>query len=159
MLKRNVYLLYLAVWFGNSPVGHNLLGETVKRLCKNAEIEGQFTNHSLRATTATRALKKGIPDKFVMERTGHRDIRSLQKYQRPETSTRIEFSNAFDSGESLSLSESLGSVKSPLKREVEQDNEIICKFAKGCDKDENPEAKPVNFNNCTFIISKDFKLN
>ena len=59
-------------------VGHNILGETVKRLCKDAEIEGQFTNHSLRATTATRALKKGIPDKFVMQRTGHRDVRSLQ---------------------------------------------------------------------------------
>ena len=54
--------------------------------------------------------------------------------------------------------ESLGSVKSPLKREVEQDNEFICKFAKGCDKDENPEAKHVNFNNCTFIISKERKI-
>lgn len=94
-----------------------------------------------------------------MERTGHRDIRSLQKYQRPDTSTRIEFSKAFDSGESLPLSESLGSVKSPLKREVEQDNEFVCKFAKGYDKDGNPDAKPVNFNNCTFVISKDFKLN
>lgn len=80
------------VWYGNTAVGHNILGETVKRLCKDAEIEGQFTNHSLRATTATRALKKGIPDKFVMQRTGHRDVRSLQKYQRPETSTKIEFS-------------------------------------------------------------------
>ena len=60
-------------------MGHNILGETVKRLCKDAEIEGQFTNHSLSATTATRALKKGIPDKFVMQRTGHRDVRSLQK--------------------------------------------------------------------------------
>ena len=93
-------------------VGHNILGETVKRLCKDAEIEGQFTNHSLRATTATRALKKGIPDKFVMQRTGHRDVRSLQKYQRPETSTKIEFSKAFDtSNEAVSLSGSIGSQR------------------------------------------------
>ena len=42
-------------------------------------------------------LKKGIPDKFVMQRTGHRDVRSLQKYQRPETSTKIEFSKNIDS--------------------------------------------------------------
>ena len=62
-----------------------MLGETVKTLCKDAEIGGQFTNSSLRATTATRGLQKGIPDKFVMERTRHREVRSLQKYQRPDT--------------------------------------------------------------------------
>ena len=91
----------------------------MKRLCKDAEIEGHFTKHSLRATTATRALKKGIPDKFVMQRTGHRDVRSLQKYQRPETSIKIEFSKAFDtSNEAVSLSGSIGSQKAPLKSEI-----------------------------------------
>ena len=59
-----------------------MLGESVKRLCKDAGIEGQFTNHSLRATTS-RGLQKGIPDKFVMERTKHRDVRSLQKLSTP----------------------------------------------------------------------------
>ena len=54
-----------------------MLGETVKRLCKDAGIEGQFTNDSLRTTTATGGLQKGIPDKFVMERTEPRDVRSL----------------------------------------------------------------------------------
>ena len=64
-----------------------MLGETGKRLCKDAGIEGQFTNHSLRTTTATGGLQKEIPDKFVMERTEPRDVRSLQKYQRPDTSS------------------------------------------------------------------------
>ena len=42
----------------------------------DAGIEGQFTNHSLRVTTAwTGGLQKGIPDKFVTERTEHRDVR------------------------------------------------------------------------------------
>ena len=31
-------------------------------------------DHSLRVTTATRGLTKGVPEKFVMERTGHRDV-------------------------------------------------------------------------------------
>lgn len=137
-------------------MGHNILEETVKRLCKDAEIEGQFTNHSLRATTATRALKKGIPDKFVMQRTGHRDVRSLQKYQRPETSTKIEFSKAFDtSNEAVSLSGSIGSQKAPLKREVEVEEETTRKFSKSCDEARIPETKAMTFNQCTFIISKD----
>ena len=66
------------------PVGKRTLGLTVEKLRKTAGIEGHYTNHSLRATTATRGLAKGIPEKFVMERTGHRDVKSLQKYQRPE---------------------------------------------------------------------------
>ena len=139
--------------------GHDILGETVKRLCKVAGIEGQFTNHSLRATTATRALKKGIPDKFVMQRTGQRDVRSLQKYQRPQTSTKIEFSKAFDSSEAVSLSVSSGSEKAPLKREVELQEEITCKFSKGFEEAGIPETKSVTFNQCTYIISKDWKLN
>ena len=35
-----------------------------------------------------------------MERTGHRDVRSLQRYQRPNVQQKIEISRAFD----LSLS-------------------------------------------------------
>ena len=82
------FFIHFTVWYGNCPVGHNMLGETGKRLCKDAGIEGQFTNHSLRTTTATGRLQKEIPDKFVMERTEPRDVRSVQKYQRPDTSSK-----------------------------------------------------------------------
>ena len=61
----------------NTRVGHNKLGNVVSKMCKDADLQGQFSNHSLRATTATRGLEKGISDKLIMERTGHRDIRSL----------------------------------------------------------------------------------
>ena len=39
-------------------------------------------NHSLRATMCTLASAKGVPEKLVMERTGHRNVKSLHKYQR-----------------------------------------------------------------------------
>ena len=88
-----------------------------------------------------------------MQRTGHRDVRSLQKYQRPETSTKIEFSKAFDtSNEAVSLSGSIGSQKAPLKREVELEEETT---RKSCDEARIPETKAMTFNQCTFIISKD----
>ena len=87
-------LLIFAVWFTSTPVGDNKLGNVVSKMCKDAGLQGQFSNHSLRATTATRGLEKGISDKLIMERTGHRDIRSLQRYQRPDVSTKIEISKA-----------------------------------------------------------------
>ena len=75
-----------------------LLEETVKILCKDVEIEGHFTNHILRARTATQALQKGIPERFVMKRNGrpdgHRCI--IIKYQRPDTSSKIEILKKFD---------------------------------------------------------------
>ena len=68
-------LLIFAVWFTSTPVGHNKLGNVVSKMCKDADVQDQFSNHSLRATTATRGLEKGISDKLIMERTSHRDIR------------------------------------------------------------------------------------
>ena len=38
---------------------------------------------------ATRGLVKGIPDKLIMERTGHGDVRSLQQYQSPSIEYKI----------------------------------------------------------------------
>ena len=87
---------FFIVWFTSNPVGHNKLGTAVHSMCKEAGIEGNNTNYSLRATTATRALAKGIPDKFVMERTGHRNLRSLQIYQTPCILDKVEISKAFD---------------------------------------------------------------
>ena len=72
--------------------GENFL----KSLCKDVGIEGRFTNHSLRATTATRGMQKGIPGKFVMEITEHRAVMSLPKYQHPDASSEIEISKKFD---------------------------------------------------------------
>ena len=72
-----------------------MLGETVKRLCKDAGIEGQFICHSLRATTS-QGLQKGIPDKFEMEGTEHRDVRRSQKYQPPDISSKIEISKKLE---------------------------------------------------------------
>ena len=78
-------------------MGYDALGGVVKKLCRDAGIEGNFTNHSLRATMETRGLIKGIPDKLIMEKTGHSgDVRSLQQYQRPSIEYKVEMSKAFD---------------------------------------------------------------
>ena len=54
-----------------------------------------------------------------MESTEPRDDRSLQKYQRPDTSSKIEISKKFDCCEAVSLPESVTSEKVSIKREVE----------------------------------------
>ena len=128
----------------DEPVSQNSCEEELKQVVTEKSIKDGRTDPS------------NYPDKFVMQRTGHRDVRSLQKYQRPEISTKIEFSKAFDtSNEAVSLSGSIGSEKAPLKREVELEEESTRKFSKSCDEARIPETKAMTFNQCAFIISKD----
>ena len=44
---------------GIKPMGHNLLGGTVRKMCENAGLQGHYTNHSLRATAATTLFEAG----------------------------------------------------------------------------------------------------
>ena len=41
-------------------------------MCKNAGFEGKFTNHSLRATCATRMYDNDVPKQIIKEVTGHK---------------------------------------------------------------------------------------
>ena len=60
------------VWFAAQPVGRHELSGVVKRFCERAGFHGFYTNHSLRATTATRLYESGLDEQLIAERTGHR---------------------------------------------------------------------------------------
>ena len=59
-------------WYSREPLGHNTLQQAVSSMCKAAGIPGFRTNHSLRATSATRLYAAGADEQLIMERTGHR---------------------------------------------------------------------------------------
>ena len=44
------------------PVGHTVLSNTVGQLCEVAGFKGHYTDHSLRATTATRLFEAGVDE-------------------------------------------------------------------------------------------------
>lgn len=43
----------------------------MKRLCAAGGITGRKTNHSLRATAATRMFQKNVDEQLIMKVTGH----------------------------------------------------------------------------------------
>ena len=61
-----------ATWFCDQPFGKNKVANVVKEICKIAGIEGRFTNHSLRATSASRMYNSYVPEQVIKEVTGHR---------------------------------------------------------------------------------------
>ena len=92
-----------------------------------------------------------------MECTGHQDIRSLQRYQRPDVSTKIEISKALNCRSERSVGER--EAESSLKREVDQlVGDEVKRF---CQDHNNATVKGSNsvvFQNCSFVISKDLKF-
>ena len=65
----------------DSPVGVHLLTKTVEKLCTAAGFKGHYTNHSLRATAATRLYLAGVDELLITEKTGHRS-NSVRSYKR-----------------------------------------------------------------------------
>ena len=63
------------------------------KMCTKAQIQGYKTNHSLRATAASRLYRKGIDEQLIMERTGHRSIEGIRSYKRTDQQQQIEVSN------------------------------------------------------------------
>lgn len=69
-------------WYDRRAIGHNLLSNTVKRICQKAGLQGYFTNHSLRSTAATRLFEAGVDEQLIMLRTGHSTTAGVRSYKR-----------------------------------------------------------------------------
>lgn len=55
--------------------------QTVTKMCKEAGFDGYYTNHSLRATAATRLYAGGGDEQLIAEKTGHRSS-AIRAYKR-----------------------------------------------------------------------------
>ncbi|XP_062607914.1 uncharacterized protein LOC134269726 [Saccostrea cucullata] len=67
-------------YYCNIPVGHNELGQYMKRICVSAGINVLYTNHSCRATTVSVLDSANIPSRHIMSVTGHKAESSLKTY-------------------------------------------------------------------------------
>ena len=85
-----------ACWYSKQPLGHNKLSQTVSRLCKAAGIEGYRTNHSLRATNATRLYAHGVDEQIIMEQTGHSSVEGVRSYKHMSEAQQMVISNVLN---------------------------------------------------------------
>lgn len=68
-------------WYVKQPIGKNLLGNMVSKMMDMAGIQGYFTNHSLRGTTATRLYQQNVDEQLIKEITGHRSD-AVRRYKK-----------------------------------------------------------------------------
>ena len=83
-------------WFKNIPVGVNPLRNMMSKITELTGLSAHYTNHSLRATSASRMFNAGVPEKIVAEVTGHKSLNALRQYER---TTEVQFKAV---GESIS---------------------------------------------------------
>ena len=88
-------------WYAAQPIGHDKLNGTVARICKAAGIEGFKTNHSLRATAATRLYHAGVDEQIIMETTGHRSLDGVRSYKRTSAQQKESISDILSSTKRL----------------------------------------------------------
>ena len=72
------------VWYKSSPLGKNEIGKSKSTAAKNAGLAAQnkkISNHSVRKTSISRLLDADVPEKFVMQLSGHKNLQSLSSYK------------------------------------------------------------------------------
>jgi hypothetical protein len=71
------------IWFKeNVNVGESTMRTWMKLMAKNASISGDITNKCGRVTSITRMLAARVPPEVIASITGHRNLRTLAKYDR-----------------------------------------------------------------------------
>ena len=69
-------------WYMDIPMGHNTLGKFLKEILREAGINPENrSNHSLRSTAISRMYENKVPDKLIMERSGHLSVSGLLPYE------------------------------------------------------------------------------
>ena len=69
------------IWFSMQPMGRHKLSTVVAELLAKIGITGKISNHSLRASAASRLYQNKVDEQLIMETTGHRS-NAVRSYKR-----------------------------------------------------------------------------
>ena len=115
-----------SIWFCDQPYGKNKAGATVKKLCEMAKVEGKFSNHSLRATSASRMFREEVPEQIIKEITGHRSD-CVRVYKRTSNELLEKASASIGGGTKRKVEETEPNVSNVTEKKVkaaETKNEV-----------------------------------
>ena len=89
------------VWCKSSPVGKNEIGKFMSTAAKNAGLAAQhkkISNHSVRKTSTSPLLDAGVPENFVMQLSGHKNLQSLSSYKSASITLQRHMSDTLSRG-------------------------------------------------------------
>lgn len=84
----------LQLWYSSKKIGHNIIGNFMRKICAIFKIEIAYTNHSIRATTCIILGQKGFSDINIVGISGHSSLSSLAYYKKPQESVKLKMSDS-----------------------------------------------------------------
>ena len=141
-------------WYASQPIGRNTLSKVVASLAKEAGFKGNYSNHSLCATAASRLYNANVDEQLISEVTGHRSS-AVRGYKCTSNDQLKAISNILYGGVS-------DQKCSDLKAICDEKSELITKPEHECEckkckvdvaLDGNSEKLPFNIN-VTVNINK-----
>ena len=93
----------LEPWYTAIPFGKNVLYSMMKTMAAEAQLDRKFTNHSLRAYGVTKLFKENVPEKLIMDRSGHRTIDGVRQYERVSDQQQFEVCRALENKENTQI--------------------------------------------------------
>ena len=110
-------------WFDNMPLGVKSLGNMMSKLSEKYGLAGQYTNHSLRATTVTALNHAGVGAGDICHVTGHKSIESLRHYcDRPSLGKSCDMSDVLHRYMDHEAGEGTSSGRDPMTENVPPQN-------------------------------------
>ena len=79
--RRPLAGLPIYIRYGNQVIGVNKHKNMIKVIWAHAELPWNYTNHSGKRTCVTQLYMAGVDEQEIMQRTGHRSEKSVQKYK------------------------------------------------------------------------------
>ena len=138
-------------WYKSTPVGVNPLKNMMTKISELGGLPVKYTNHSLRATSASRMFVSGVPEKIVAEVTGHKSVKALRQYER---TTEEQYQAVGHSIAHMQAFESSTSVQSVTKTEKQAQGEMEDNKEKAAamvgELQKSLPSISGNLSNCTF---------
>ena len=69
----------------------------MKAMAQEGKLDKPVTNHNLRAYGVKKMFAANVPEKLMMERSGHRSIDGLRQYERTSALQELQVRSAFQS--------------------------------------------------------------
>ena len=145
-MKSNFYLRSLekynpAKWYSTQVLGLHKIMKTVKEMLKKNELDGFFTNHSLRCSGTSRLFQAGVDRKLVKEYSGHRSD-ALDQYQITSENQKQMISNILAGAKQAPSTVTSTESKATSKTEVKEPDGNV-NISCGC-KQKNVQISEIN---------------
>ncbi|CAG2221020.1 unnamed protein product [Mytilus edulis] len=116
------------IWYTAQPIGINTLAATVGKMCTEAGLGGFRSNHSLRATAATRLYECGVDEQIISEVTGHRSD-AVREYKRTSETMRRDACGIIRENKNKTTPRKIHDRKSVNGLVIKADNKHFNKWA------------------------------